>query len=478
MSRSRIPPQTIRDILHLKYTCNFSTREIAQECNIAKSTASLYLSLAKKSSLEYEQISKFNDQQIHSFFNFWSSPISAFQWEEVFWKLKRSESNRKKIWKRYSRQNSNPIQYSRFCDLYNKWLKVIDKSFRHPNLAGKSLHIDVIHNKIPIIDKDTGEIHRSSIIIALLPSSGLSFAQAVWKKTAQNFTSYLTEILEEICGCPQQINIGKHTLRTLNKSTQVKSNLSIFFSHYRILIKEFHQLPHNGTDKWGLRLFNRWITFHLNQNTYHDLQSLNDDITKLTATFNSKPCKHLKGSRLAFFAKYESDKLKQLPGTRFTYVEQKQVSVGPNLHVQIYGHYYSVPCKLYGKSLTANITSSKIEIFLVDKLVAVHQRCNRRNRYTTDPTHIPNPNNKYGVWSSHRFEKWASTFGPSTAVIIKTILVSRPYPQHSFNTCFAILSFGRKYGNDHLENACKTALEQNDITLRRIKLTAEYYSTI
>lgn len=74
-----------------------------------------------------------------------------------------------------------------------------------------------------------------------------------------------------------------------------------------------------------------------------------------------------------------------------------------------------------------------------------------------------------------RFERWAMTFGISTATFIKTILVSRLYPQHSYKSCFTILGFGKKYGPVNLELACKIALENDDVTYRRVKLILEYH---
>ena len=55
-------------------------------------------------------------------------------------------------------------------------------------------------------------------------------------------------------------------------------------------------------------------------------------------------------------------------------------------HVDIDGHYYSVPHRLIREQLEARITERTIELFRKGERVAVHLRGGGRGRHTTVPS--------------------------------------------------------------------------------------------
>ena len=73
--------------------------------------------------------------------------------------------------------------------------------------------------------------------------------------------------------------------------------------------------------------------------------------------------------------------------------------VGLDYHVDIDGHYYSVPHWLIREQLDARITAHIIELFCKGEPVAVHLRGTERGRHTTITEHMP---------SSHRGVLFAS----------------------------------------------------------------------
>ena len=58
-------------------------------------------------------------------------------------------------------------------------------------------------------------------------------------------------------------------------------------------------------------------------------------------------------------------------------------------HVDIEGHYYSVPHRLLREQVEARITARTIELFHKGERVAVHMRGGARGRHTTLPEHMP-----------------------------------------------------------------------------------------
>src|SRR5215203_5429574 len=68
---------------------------------------------------------------------------------------------------------------SRLCELYRDWVKHLDVVLRHEYRAGEKLFIDYAGDKIPIYDRQTGEVDfQASLFVAVLGASSYTFAQA------------------------------------------------------------------------------------------------------------------------------------------------------------------------------------------------------------------------------------------------------------------------------------------------------------
>lgn len=150
--------------------------------------------------------------------------------------------------------------------------------------------------------------------------------------------------------------------------------------------------------------------------------------------------------------------MKSLPATPYTYAEWKKVRVHIDYHVEVEGHYYSVPYQLIKQQLDARLTANTLECFCKGQRVASHPRSWLKGRHTTQPEHMPESHRQYGDWSPERLIQWAEKFGSSTAHTITIILSSRRHPQQGYRTCLGILRLGKTYGNDRLEAACQRAL--------------------
>jgi hypothetical protein len=114
--------------------------------------------------------------------------------------------------------------------------------------------------------------------------------------------------------------------------------------------------------------------------------------------------------------------------------------VGLDYHVDIDGHYYSVPHRLIREQLDARITAHMIELFRKGERVAVHLRGAGRGRHTTIAEHMPSSHRRYAEWTIERIGREAAAIGPSTAKLAALILESRPHPDKA--TALASASCG------------------------------------
>jgi transposase len=133
--------------------------------------------------------------------------------------------------------------------------------------------------------------------------------------------------------------------------------------------------------------------------------------------------------------------------------------VGLDYHVDIDGHYYSVPHRLIRQQLDARTTERTIELFDRGERGAVHLRGGGRGRHTTIAEHMPSAHRRYAEWTIERIHIDAAAIGPNTAKLVALILESRPHPEQGYRACIGILRLARQYGADRLEAACDRGLD-------------------
>jgi transposase len=147
-----------------------------------------------------------------------------------------------------------------------------------------------------------------------------------------------------------------------------------------------------------------------------------------------------------------------LPATSYVFAEWKKARVHIDYHVEVDGHYYSVPHTLVKRQLDVRYSTTTVECFHQGQRVASHVRSALKGRHTTVAEHMPKAHREYAQWTPQRLIAWAQKTGPATASLIETILRRRKHPQQGFRTCLGILRLSQSYGEERLEAACRRAL--------------------
>jgi transposase len=189
------------------------------------------------------------------------------------------------------------------------------------------------------------------------------------------------------------------------------------------------------------------------------LAELNQAIRELVDQLNDRPMRGWGTTRRALYEVLDRPALLELPPAPYEYAEWKRCRVNLDYHVDIDGHYYSVPHRLIREQLDARITERTIELFCKGERVAVHLRGGGRGRHTTIPEHMPSAHRRYAEWTIERIRIDAAAIGPSTAKLAALILESRPHPEQGYRVCIGILRLARHYGADRLEAACDRGLD-------------------
>jgi transposase len=189
------------------------------------------------------------------------------------------------------------------------------------------------------------------------------------------------------------------------------------------------------------------------------LPALNAAIAALLESLNTRPMRRLGVSRRQLFEGLDRPALAALPAEPFVYAEWRRRRVGLDYHVEVDGHYYSVPHRLLREQVEARVTARTVELFHKGERVAVHVRGGLRGRHTTLPEHMPQAHRRHAEWTIERIGREAAAIGPATAALTALILESRPHPEQGFRACLGILRLLRTYGHDRLEAACARGLE-------------------
>ncbi|GAB6046495.1 hypothetical protein JCM19379_03170 [Methyloparacoccus murrellii] len=156
------------------------------------------------------------------------------------------------------------------------------------------------------------------------------------------------------------------------------------------------------------------------------------------------------------------------PAAPYEFAQWKRAKVHVDYHVDVEGHYYSVPHTLVGRKVDLRYTVTTVEAFHQGQRVASHPRVDLRGRHTTVESHMP-PHHRHAKWSPQRLIGWAEKTGAATAQLVSAILYSRRHVEQGYRSCLGILRLGERYGNSRLEAACQRALSIKVLSYRSVE---------
>ena len=162
----------------------------------------------------------------------------------------------------------------------------------------------------------------------------------------------------------------------------------------------------------AVQVATRWIIAKLRNAKFFSLAELNAAMRDCVTALNDRVSRHLGASRRALFDATDRPALKMLPVEAYVYAEWKQCRAGLDYHVEVAGHYYSVPHALLRETLWARITARAVELFHRGQRVAVHVRSSSNRKHTTVREHMPSSHRRYADWTPERIQGRANEIGP------------------------------------------------------------------
>jgi transposase len=462
----------VREVLRLRHALGLSYRKINEALGVGKTSAGEIVRRAEVIGLTWPLPQLFDDEELER--RLFTAPGEvqperpAPDWAKLHEELKRRSVTLVLLWQEYRAEYPDGYGYSRFCDLYGEWRRSVSATMRQTHAAGEKLFVDFAGDTVAVIDPLTGDTRQAHIFVAALGASNFTYAEGRWSEGLADWIGVHVNALGAIGGVPKAVvcdNLKAGVTKPSRYEPGINRTYQDLATHYgfAVLPTRIKKPRDKAKAEVAVQIVQRFVLARLRNRRFFSLDELNIAIRECVADLNAKIMRKIGKSRRDLLETIERPALKPLPAEPYRYAEWKRARVAPDYHIEIAGHYYSVPSRLIREVVEARITTSTVEIFHRGIRVASHAFSGVRNRHTTIAEHMPSAHRRYAEWTPARLMHEAEKIGSATLALFDAIMHAKPHPEQGFRSCLGILRLAKQYGADRLEAACRRG---NDIGAR------------
>ena len=465
MPAERVSMRKIRDVLRLTHGLGMSRRLVGEATGISKTAVGEYVRRAAVAGVAWPIPDETGDAELERrLFRLAAAASSAARiepdWAQTHTELKQRGVTLALLWQEYRADHAQGYAYSWFCERYSAWRKCIAPTMRQTHVAGEKLFVDWAGDTIALYDAATGQEHRAHIFVAALGASSYTYAEARWSETLPDWIGAHVNLFAAIGGVPKALvpdNLKAGITKPSRYEPGINRTYQDLADHYGCVVLPARVLKPRDKAKVevAVQIVERFVLAKLRHSRFFSLAELNDAIRDCVAAINAKIMRRVGRSRCELLETVDRPALKALPTTPYSYAEWQRARVAPDYHVEIGGHYYSVPSRLIREAVEASITSATVEIFHKGQRVASHVVSRVRGRHTTIIEHMPSAHRRYAEWTPARMMSEAARVGPATVALFAAIMKAKPHPEQGFRSCLGIVRLARSYGVTRLEAASR-----------------------
>ena len=462
MPAERLSMKKIRDVLRLTHALGMSRRKVSEATGIGRTAVTDYVQRAGSAGLTWPLPDGLDDAELERRLY---PPIVLAEGPEPDWAAVHAEMKRRGVtmtllWQEYRAEQPQGYAYSWYCECYRAWKKSVSPTMRQHHAAGEKLFVDWAGDTIAVFDPATGVEHRARIFVAALGASNYTYAEARWTETLADWIGAHVNALAAIGGVPKALvpdNLKAGVTKPSRYEPGINRTYQDLADHYGCVVLPTRIIKPRDKAKVevAVQIVERFVLAKLRNQRFFSLAELNTAIRACVATINAKVMKAFGQSRAELLATIDRPALGALPVTAYSYAEWKRARVAPDYHVEIGGHYYSVPSKLIREIVDARITGATVEIFHKGERIAVHVFSAVKHRHTTTTEHMPSAHRRYAAWTPAKMMDEAAKVGPATVALFEAIMKAKPHPEQGFRSCLGIIGLGRSYGTARLEAASR-----------------------
>jgi len=451
----------IRDTLRLHFECGRSANNIATSLGIARSVVQECLRKAKTNALSWPLPDDIDDADLERMLyqgHGGSKRYADPDWEYIHRELRRAGVTRELLWIEYCERVSSAYSYGQFCRRYRHWAKKVNLVMRQEHRAGEKLFVDFAGPTMPVTNPETGEVTQAQLFVAVLGATNYTYAEACASQEIDNWIAAHIRTFEYMDGVAELVipdNLKSAVTKPHRYEPQLNERYHRLAQHYNtaIMPARSRKPRDKAPAEKGVQLVERWILAVLRNRTFFSLTELNGAIAELLDSLNRRPFKKLEGSRKSWFEAVDKPALRQLPQTRFEDARWLRTRVGNDYHINVDGHWYSVPHQLAFEEVDVRVTAQTIEILHADKRVASH----KAGKSSTKREHKTKAHQYMGDWNKERVLNWGRQVGPATSHLVEQVLQRSRHVQIGIRACLGLLSLHKEFGQQRLEAACRRA---------------------
>ena len=470
MPAERVAMRHVREIVRLRFGSGIAGREIARRLGIAPSTIRETLKRFAAAGLSWPLSEAMTEEELEAQL-YGASGTRAGQrryaepdWAGIHRELKRKHVTLSILWDEYIERHPDGYRYSRFCELYRVWEGSLSVTMRQSHAGGDKLFVDYAGDGVPVMDRLTGEIRQAQIFVAVMGASNFTYAEATFTQGLADWIGAHTRALAAIGGVPRLIvpdNAKVAVIKACLYDPQINRSYAEMAAHYDTAILPAR--PHRPRDKakveLGVLLVERWLLGRLRHRTFFSLDEVNAAIGEFLTRLNEeRPIRRLGVTRRKLLEELDRPALKSLPEEPYVFAEWRVRRVGIDYHVEVDGHYYSVPHRLARSEVEVRISARTVEIFVKGARIAAHQRMSGNHKHTTVADHMPSSHRRCADWTIDRIRQDAALIGANTAALCELILEHKPHPEQGFRACLGIIRLVKPFGAKRLEAAAARAI--------------------
>ena len=467
------------EILRL-WEAGFSKTKVSESVKVHRKTVRNYVSRAKAAGVKSADLEGMSEEKYQLIFC--TNPAgrkrkkAELNYEYIARELRKRGVTLLLLWEEYLSQTPQGYAYSCYCERYLRWAKTKKVSARISHKAGEKCFVDYSGMRFPIYngDKPNEILYQAEIFVGALGASNYTYFEASESQKLINWIGSHVRMFEYFGGVTE-ITVPDNLKSGVTKPDYFEPSINKtyhdFAKHYQTAV--IPARPNQPKDKSKvenavLQVQRRALAVLRNQK-FFSLAELNCKLKELMEALNNRMMKSYGKSRKDLYLELDKPVLKALPVNRYEFSTYKLCKVNIDYHLEVFGHYYSVPYQHVGEQAEVKIYEKLIEVYIKGQRIALHSRSVLTGRHTTLKEHMPAQHRYMEKWNPMRFLEWADSIGPETQLQINSILLSRKVPEQSYRSCLGVLTLAQKHGKAQLEQACKKANQFGAVSVRSIK---------
>jgi len=469
MARERLLMREVREILRLRLAQKLGVREVARSVGRSTGVVSKTLARARLRELSWAEVEGLSEEALEERLYGRREAVGKHNRPQpdplaIHLELKKKGVTLELLHLEYLEEHPDGYRYTAFCDVYRKWRKKRPLVMRQQHVAGEKMFTDFSGMRPSIIDEATGERVEVELFVAVLGASNYTYAVATPTMRVSDWVSGHVGALAYFEGVPE-MTVPDQPKPVATVACKYEPVLQRTFAemgrHYGMAVVPAR--PGKARDKAkvevGVQIAQRWILARLRKERFFSLAELNARIAELLEDLNGRPMRKYGGlSRRDLFERVEHAALRPLPSAHFEPSEWSTEPVGPDYHVKVEGHFYSVPWEQAHEEVDVRLTATTVEMFSGLRRVASHVRDDEVGGHTTLREHMHPRHRFWADKDPEQMRQWGQRVGPYTLTMVGVLLESNFNRESAFRSVWGLRTLTQRYEEGDIERACERAL--------------------